>query len=78
VNALCEFATVACLSAGIVGEILQKLETWLQCRQQVAKVLSSVFTKLQCVESAGATPKSPAVEAETHNSFSKLRQEKQR
>jgi len=37
---LCEIATMTYLSAGIGGEILQKSETWLQCRQQVARDLS--------------------------------------
>jgi hypothetical protein len=38
---LCEITTVTILTAGIGGEILQNLETWLQCRQQVPMDLSS-------------------------------------
>jgi len=37
---VCEIATTMILSAGITGEILQNRETWLQCRQQVARDLS--------------------------------------
>jgi hypothetical protein len=43
---VCDFATVARASVGIVDEILQNDETKLQCRQQVAADLSSVDTEI--------------------------------
>jgi len=46
-SGLCEIATTMILSAGIGGEILQKRETWLQCRQQVARDLSRGASKFE-------------------------------
>jgi hypothetical protein len=52
---VCDFATVARASVGIVDEILQNDETKLQCRQQVAADLSSVDTEIRQREVVSAS-----------------------
>jgi hypothetical protein len=64
---LCEIATTMILSAGIGGEILQKSETWLQCRQQVARDLSRGTLQIEVPRSNSATP---AMTLNQHNSYS--------
>ena len=62
---LCGFATANFLSFGMTDEILQKLETWLQCRQQVAMDLSS--GNLQ-IEVPCGNSETPAMKSNHHNS----------
>src|SRR5437868_357863 len=66
--ALCEIATTMILSAGIGGEILQICETWLQCRQQVARDLSrGSFEICSFSKTNSATS---AMKSTQHNSYS--------
>jgi hypothetical protein len=70
---VCEIATTMILSAGITGEILQNRETWLQCRQQVARDLSRGYFEIcgfPMTDSATS-----AMKSNQHNSYTQLRQE---
>jgi hypothetical protein len=66
---VCEIATVANLSAGIACGILQKVETWLQCRQQVAMDLSrgNLQLRFQARVPMGI-PATPALKSNQQNS----------
>jgi hypothetical protein len=76
---VCEIATVTNLSAGIGDGILQKLKTWLQCRQQVAMDLSrgNLQLRFQSRVPTG-TSGDTCDEVESTKQLRQLRQEKQR
>jgi hypothetical protein len=59
---VCDFATLAFLSAGIAGEILQITQTWLQCRQQEEWVCQEVAPK-------NRPPGTTCDEEKQHNSY---------